>query len=285
LDKDKQAGIEALLTMLPSLPIPALDIIGDGEAKAELEHLSTTLNSNSTRVRFLGASYKVNELIGNYAGIIGMGRVALEAAANGLPVILIGSDGVKGLFNVDLMTKAAYSNYSGRGLPNISKEQLFSALFTTEIVGDAQRVRAVVEQDHDEKLLWSRFFNVIRTARFISCPLSRDIVTAFQSCVGSNQPYGADKRLHDEIQALIEDYGRRCFRSIDESPASTDIYCFADVARGWNQASVETERIKESINAAALVAELDRIKATVSWRITGPLRAAANVVKRINRQP
>lgn len=90
----RQKGLDILFKAMTQFTSTTLEIVGDGQAKNDLESLATTLNLNS-RVHFV--NWLVREhLLGHYhsADIFvfpsraeGMPNVLLEAMASGLPVI------------------------------------------------------------------------------------------------------------------------------------------------------------------------------------------------------
>lgn len=173
LDAAKANGVvQFVRAALPGLP--GIDICGAGPAQDQLaEDLAAEIASG--KVRMIGSSDKVSELMLAYAGVAGMGRVALEGLVQGLPVVLVGYDGVKGVVTEALYREAVASNFSGRGLMSLSPEELRSQIAGVASV-DHVRLMRLVRAEHNPARIWNEFAVQIEQARPVSSPVVDDYI-------------------------------------------------------------------------------------------------------------
>lgn len=127
LDAAKIDGVVAFIRSAAAIGLPGVDVCGDGPFRARLEDSLQDLLASGW-LRMLGSHPNAAGLMSGYQGVAGMGRVALEGLAAGLPVVLVGYDGIKGLLEQGLYEQAVQRNLSGRGLANIGSEELADQL-------------------------------------------------------------------------------------------------------------------------------------------------------------
>lgn len=90
-----------LETFISIFPDSEIHVFGDGEARTSFKQW-VSHKKYANAVVFKGHfDFLDSELKEGYEGVAGMGRVVLEGGALGLPVILVGYDGVKGLIRRD----------------------------------------------------------------------------------------------------------------------------------------------------------------------------------------
>ncbi len=157
LDEFKIVGIYEFITIAKSLHLPGIVIIGDGPARTTLMGKLAD-NGLADFVEFLGTKTGVHSYMARFAGVAGMGRVALEGLASKKPVILVGYDGVKGFIKPSNFYQAMKTNFSGRSLENVD-EEYFSR---SERISDhrnqpAEDLHALVTKECDGRALWLRF--------------------------------------------------------------------------------------------------------------------------------
>lgn len=160
LDSQKINGIFDFAVKASSAGIPGLLIVGDGPAKDDLQN---RLNNAGLQafVDFYGSSVRVQALMRQYAGVAGMGRVALEGIAAQKTVALVGYDGLKGIITPHLLEKARASNFSGRNLKNIDADTFHQQL--QEISEDSiDSLRDIARINFDQDVVWERFIAVSR---------------------------------------------------------------------------------------------------------------------------
>ena len=111
IDSDKYPGVEKAIRMLPDLDIDQVDVYGNGNCFTQLEDL---VKETSARVELKGFSPDMGKsLKGNYDGVIGVDRVAIEALTMGIPVLLAGYSKVCGLISQEDYPKEERVNAFG----------------------------------------------------------------------------------------------------------------------------------------------------------------------------
>jgi GT2 family glycosyltransferase len=155
LDPAKSDGIIQFARAAVEIGLAGVDICGDGPSRASVEDSLADLIDRGD-VRLLGAHSSAAALMPSYSGVAGMGRVALEGLAAGLPVVLVGYDGIKGLLDSDLYLAASWANLSGRGLATISNERLDQQLQQIDERATAA-LCAQVLAERDAAALWAGF--------------------------------------------------------------------------------------------------------------------------------
>lgn len=140
LDRDKLLGIKSFLKWLPDLPIDILDVYGTGDMQEELLHYCQALGI-SQQVKWYGYQDTWLQQIEdkNVRGVIGMDRVALEAAAAGLPVILLTSNSSPcGIMNLDRYRESRTCNFGGNALRKLRHPKELTAEMASLESNDAQ---------------------------------------------------------------------------------------------------------------------------------------------------
>jgi glycosyltransferase involved in cell wall biosynthesis len=202
LDEPKCVGILDLCRKWAEADLPALEIHGDGPHR---EALVDQLSRQGLADRFLlrGRCDDPAALLARpAAGVIGMGRVVLEAAASNLPCLLLGYDGPKGLVDAELFRHAAWSNFSGRGLPVLGTSDLRVQVEEARRRPEAFALRAVAAERHDEARCWAEY-----AGEPLPAPLGSDLVRAFDDLVRAHAhepgPILGSPRLLAETLALL----------------------------------------------------------------------------------
>lgn len=155
LDAAKTDGVVAFIRSAAAIGLPGVDLCGDGPCRSSLEDSLQDLLTSGW-LRLLGARPDAAELMPGYQGVAGMGRVALEGLAAGVPVVLVGYDGIKGLLEQDLYELAVQCNLSGRGLVSISSAELAEQLrLRTGQSTAAITAHALAERNAGR--IWQRF--------------------------------------------------------------------------------------------------------------------------------
>lgn len=126
LDEDlgKVSALKKLFEAMLSLPIDGVDVYGDGSQRQALEEYVKGLGL-ADRVRFMGfQSDLYKRLDGNYNGIMGADRVALEGLTMGYPVLELGYGRVCGIFDEDLLKLGSECNFVALDLPECATEDI-----------------------------------------------------------------------------------------------------------------------------------------------------------------
>ena len=116
-DLGKVSALRKLFEAMPSLPIDAVDVYGDGSQRQALEEYVRELGLER-KVHFMGFQSDLYEhLDGNYNGIIGADRVALEGLTMGYPVLELGYGRMCGAFDEALLKLGGDCNFVAIDLP------------------------------------------------------------------------------------------------------------------------------------------------------------------------
>lgn len=248
LDADKAPAILEFVRFARQAGIGSVHIAGDGSHKGWLEQAA------GAHVQFLGACHDVVARMPQYAGVAGMGRVVLEAAAAGRIVCLLGYDGVKGILDAAQWQQAALANFSGRNLNNIEQDEFRRQLNT------AAPVPAGLLAEHGAGKLWQQFAEQIAAlpecdSSFI-CDLYRELGAA-QAFRGQ----GGRRYLHDDV--LFEAVGRIIHAPQHFNPRRVASYRFyADLMR---------RQLTEQQQQQDYQALLQQVNVHVSESITGAI--------------
>ncbi|MBR2353366.1 MAG: glycosyltransferase [Clostridia bacterium] len=130
LDKDCSRGAFLLCRMakrlLKKCPHLEICIAGGGDALPALRRLVNRINEEvGTRlIRLCGYVEDLRPLYHSADGVIGVSRVALEAMACAIPVILAGNEGMLGLANGKTVSRAAASNFCCRDGKSLNEDAL-----------------------------------------------------------------------------------------------------------------------------------------------------------------
>ncbi|MBV7485441.1 glycosyltransferase [Bordetella sp. BOR01] len=179
LDAFKTVGIRQFASHARTAGLPGVDIAGEGPAQAQLQE-QLAQDGLAEFVRFLGVRADIPELMRASCGVAGMGRVLLEGLASGRPCCLVGYDGVKGIVDRALFDAAVTANFSGRGLPNISAEQLRAQL-ANHPPGSNTELHDKVANAYAESRIWQGFADGLAVLPARPAPLLAPLYSLIQS--------------------------------------------------------------------------------------------------------
>ena len=244
LDPAKIDGILSFVEAGLAAGIAGIDICGTGPSQEALEDgLARELESG--QLRLLGSSDHVHELVLEYAGVAGMGRVALEGLVAGRPVVLVGYDGIKGLLTEDLYRQAIESNLSGRGVESINAAELRRQLDALPSLGpNIQALSEQVRAAHDPRAIWSHFAEQLVASE----PADHAVVKSFVNQLRATHPHSeASAYWSREVMDVM---GRVAASRQGESTGL--LAPFALFATAYNRSVVEQE-------AAGLQVRIDNL--------------------------
>lgn len=275
LDDGKSRAAAQLIDWAPALGIDAVHIVGAG---AEAEALQRRAASSGVDVKLLGWRDDVAELLrGGYAGVAGMGRVVLEAAALGLPCILAGYEHLHGLVTPERFPAIAFSNFSGRGLPPAASADSLALELRQLDDGKRGALRALLEASHDEAKLVRRNEALLAEARVVE--EARPAVLQLHGLL-RRAPVGPTPWVQDPDIALgLEQLARRhgvppVSRTLSEAVTRIDANTRQTVAEQHRALTAHLEELRASVTA--LSARLDVIAERQSQT---PLRLAWKLAK------
>lgn len=118
-----------------------LTIVGDGECKEELEK---EIKDIKEVVDFLGEQNNMAEIIAKNDVVVALDRCILEAIAMKKIAIISGYDEIKGIVTRKNIEKASNNNFSGKGLDEITVDQLIEELQILE----SNEIKKIVEENY-----------------------------------------------------------------------------------------------------------------------------------------
>ena len=281
LDRDKKDGVIEFLNASKCFPIRMLDVIGDGECRSELEKYVRISSYRLPPVRFLGAKQEIMSEMTEYDAVAGMGRVVLEAVAMSVPIVLAGYDGVKGWVDEDLFLRAAYSNFSGRGIENATESELRDWPISKS-GNELEKIRRLLLSEYDEKTLWGGFYSKIKNLSFTRCVVTDEAINAFRHSSESTVPYSEHPGVVKEIESILRLKERECFvQTANGRLSDSDCRTMLQMARGWRIGEMDELCSWYEAQIGWRDKEISRVKNSVSWRITRPVRCFESVINRI----
>ena len=160
IDRDKYPALEKLIRMLPDLDIEQLDVYGDGEC---MDRLREAAGSVSARVELKGFEAEIGKAVGGkYDGVIGLGRVAIEAMAMGIPVLFAGLGKVCGLITREDYPKAKQCNFMTYEFREKSADEINQDIRDMYLDKDRYSFPEVVRGDYDVRNLADQYLRVLR---------------------------------------------------------------------------------------------------------------------------
>jgi glycosyltransferase involved in cell wall biosynthesis len=161
LDADKVNSVRYAVEMLCSVLRGEARVFGDGSERGALERWLAD-QAWGGRVRLEGHRDDLADVLREgFAGVAGMTRVVLEGGALGLPVMLAGYDGVKGLVEAADMPALSRRNFSGRGLAPIEASALARQRAALDAEPERFQLRPWIEANADESSVWERYLREV----------------------------------------------------------------------------------------------------------------------------
>ncbi len=159
IDSDKIEEIKLIIRKMNEFNIMQLDILGDG---SEINNLEKFIEDNklSEKVHLNGYSDKIyEEFTGKYNGIIGIGRVVLEALAMKVPCILIGNNKITGYVNKKIYNQIKDINFINRTI-NVSNNKMIDENEIESIFND-------IKNNYSIKVVLKKYFEILKESESI----------------------------------------------------------------------------------------------------------------------
>ena len=124
LDEGKIEPIKKLIQNFDKIDMEEICIYGEGELKGYLEELVKE-NKIEDKINFMGHHGNLQqELDGKYNGVMGLGRVIVEAMSMEYPIILIGYNKISGVIDKNVYDRIKTKNFINNFEQEISIEEL-----------------------------------------------------------------------------------------------------------------------------------------------------------------
>lgn len=167
-DNGKEEALISLFNMLPGLNIDHIDIYGDGTRKQALMDYVRARNLTE-KVSFKGfQSDLFNRLDGQYNGVIGTDRVAIEGLAMGYPVLEMGYGRVNGIIDAKMMKILHDTNFDANLMEEISSaERLNQQLAEVYQNPEMFNMRQVIEKDFNIKHVGQAYLEELKKTPYL----------------------------------------------------------------------------------------------------------------------
>lgn len=168
LDDDKINEIKKLINMLDIIDIQELHIFGDGSKKEFLEDFIQE-NNLTNKVFLEGHTDNLHEkLANNFNGVIGIGRVAMEAISMELPTILIGHNKIAGVIDTNMYNLIKGNNFTNKYLPDISPDTLREQIEQVYNNTYNKTFYKSFKEEFSTKIISELYFNELKNINFSS---------------------------------------------------------------------------------------------------------------------
>lgn len=162
LSYDKLKEIQQLLSIVNEIDIEQIDIYGDSDGDDYKNYLQEYINQNNLqdKVKLLGHCDNLYEVLdGKYNGVIGIGRVVIEAICMGYPTLLIGYGKIAGIIDKNVYDLIKYNNFINKMLPDISPNELNNQLqkVYTDNKEDLAEISDLLRNEFDNEKVYDNY--------------------------------------------------------------------------------------------------------------------------------
>ncbi len=159
LDSDKIVEIKLIISKMNDYGISHIDILGDGSEYEKLKEFIIE-NNLTEKVCLKGYSNEIYSKVSNgYNGIIGIGRVVLEALAMKIPCILIGSNKITGYVNKKIYDEIKDINFINRTINSINNT----------IVNDVEieEIHSDIVKNYEVEVVLKKYITILKESESI----------------------------------------------------------------------------------------------------------------------
>lgn len=199
LDSDKLPEIKLFLASIDEYGIDKVDVFGTGANEQELKAFVED-KGLSQRVAFMGFSNHLSEqLRENYNGVVGIGRVVIEALAMGLPVFFIGYGKLTGYINKELYEKIKYENFSNYRISDTN--------YAFPSLEEIEQIRQDVKKNLSISVLSEKYVSSIRDSKSVFSANLKTLYNEYkklsESEDGKNASFLFDRRAYNLVNQNI----------------------------------------------------------------------------------
>ena len=205
IDTDKIEEINKIISIIDTIDIEKICIYGDGNKKEELEQFIVNKGLKD-EVILMGHSDNLwEELNGKYNGIIGIGRVAMEAISMGYPTMLIGYKKIAGIIDLKLYNLIKKYNFVNRMIPNIAVEELNKQLENVYSSKDEREILYnIFVQDFSAKNVYNQYEEVIKCLKNSSVYNFQKIYEELKNINVTNEEMYSSRLVYNILKKYIE---------------------------------------------------------------------------------
>lgn len=205
VDSDKIEEINKLISMLDKIDIEKICIYGDGNKREELEQFVQD-NKLTDKVVLMGHSDNLwEELNGKYNGVIGIGRVVMEAIAMSYPTMLIGYKKIAGIIDLKMYNMVKKYNFINRMIPDISIEKLNEQLkqvYSNE--DERELLYNNFEQEFSAQKIYSQYEEVIQSMQSLNVYNIKKIYDELKNISDTNEKMYSSRLVYAILKKYIE---------------------------------------------------------------------------------
>lgn len=202
IDTDKIKEIKLIISKMQNYNIKHIDIYGDGSLKEDLSKFIID-NNLIKKVTLKGYSTNLKEdLIKGYNGVIGIGRVVLEALTLGMPTLLIGFNKITGFINKEVYNEIKDSNFT-----NIKYNKINYKMPTKE---EIKLIQKDIREKNDIKVLIEKYKEIINNSSSLYVQNLEELYKEIKKISQNNQiaicAFHKEKLIYDLIYEYIGKY-------------------------------------------------------------------------------
>ena len=203
LDSDKAPSVIRFLEILPELEIEEVDIYGDGDSAHIIKEAVDKINK---KVVLYGYCDDVIERLstGEYDGVIGQDRCAIEGLALGLPVLLIGFGKAIGLIDNRTYKAVSRSNFAPENLREKSSTEINKQIEV--LYNDPKKFnqRKKINADFNVDSISRQYINTLKGITAMGTPYTSDLYADIMSIPDSEKVlFHADRRVWDKFKYRV----------------------------------------------------------------------------------
>jgi hypothetical protein len=190
LDSDKVDGLKRFFEWLPELPITELDVYGSGNCEDSLKLFVSKLNLTQ-KINWKGYAENWLKKSSQCEGVIGLGRVVLESAIGGFPVILLTYNAKPcGVLNDHRYEESALCNFNGSALDQLESPQELAKEISATVADEEKlsTLRTRIEADYSAKSVYETYSSVLENALFRPCPEYTAFFNEVKLTINSGDP-------------------------------------------------------------------------------------------------
>ena len=205
IDNDKIEEINKLISMLDKIDIKKICIYGDGNKKEELKQYIKD-NGLADKVALMGHSDNLwEELNGKYNGIIGIGRVAMEAIAMCYPTMLIGYKKIAGIIDLKMYNMVKKYNFVNRMISDISIEELNAQLKQVYSNKDERELLYNnFEQEFSAQKIYNQYEEEIKSIQAFNTYNIKNIYDELKNIRDTNEKMYSSRLVYIILKKYIE---------------------------------------------------------------------------------
>lgn len=202
---DKLKEIKQLISILDKIDIQKLCIYGDGDCKDEVQEYVDSLGL-SNKVELMGHYDNLyDELDGKYNGIVGIGRVAMEAICMGYPTLLIGYGKIAGIINKEIFNSIKRNNFINKMLPDIDVVEINKQLLQVyEGNSESKDICNILREEIEATKVYGKYAEELKEIQVYSSFDMKRIFKEISEIQNKNEDFYSSREIYNILRKYIE---------------------------------------------------------------------------------